>query len=121
MKLIIAGSRHITVAFHEMCGILKEKLGDNWRQMVDEIVSGNAPGVDRSGDNFSSNSYIKCTRFPANWIKYGKAAGSTRNLEMAIYADALLLIWDGKSRGSANMKARMNGMGKPIYEVIKHV
>jgi hypothetical protein len=43
--------------------------------------------------------------FPAKWDKYGKAAGPLRNREMAAYADALILVWDGKSRGSANMLA----------------
>jgi hypothetical protein len=38
---------------------------------------------------------------------------------MAEYGDALLLIWDGKSKGSKNMKARMKGMQKPVFEVIK--
>jgi hypothetical protein len=37
---------------------------------------------------------------------------------MAEYADALILVWDGKSRGSASMKREMEKLGKPIYEVI---
>jgi hypothetical protein len=37
---------------------------------------------------------------------------------MAEYADALLLIWDGSSRGSANMRQQMERRGKPVYEVI---
>jgi hypothetical protein len=37
---------------------------------------------------------------------------------MAEYADALLLIWDGKSRGSLNMKQQMLKLEKPVYEVI---
>jgi hypothetical protein len=37
---------------------------------------------------------------------------------MAEYADALLLIWNGESRGSANMKENMVKLGKPVYEVI---
>ncbi len=56
--------------------------------------------------------------FPPDWEKHGKAAGPIRNKEMAEYADALLLIWDGKSRGSASMKKEMEKLEKPIYEVI---
>jgi hypothetical protein len=37
---------------------------------------------------------------------------------MAEYADALLLIWDGESKGSLNMKQRMIGLKKPVYEVV---
>jgi hypothetical protein len=37
---------------------------------------------------------------------------------MAEEADALLLIWDGESKGSANMKKEMLFKNKPVYEVI---
>ncbi|WP_197026348.1 hypothetical protein [Polaribacter sp. Hel_I_88] len=51
-------------------------------------------------------------RFPAEWNKFGKAAGPVRNKEMAIYADALIAFWDGKSRGTKNMiqLAKQNGL-----------
>ena len=45
----------------------------------------------------------KCYRFPADWDKYGKAAGYKRNGEMARNADALIAFWDGKSRGTKHM------------------
>ena len=51
----------------------------------------------------------------------GKAAGHVRNKKMAEYGDALLLIWDGKSKGSANMKKEMQKLNKPIYEVTLNV
>ncbi len=37
---------------------------------------------------------------------------------MALYGDALLLIWDGKSRGSTSMRNEMKKLDKPVYEVI---
>jgi uncharacterized phage-like protein YoqJ len=36
---------------------------------------------------------------------------------MAEYADALLLIWDGESRGSKNMLFNMKKLGKQVFEV----
>ena len=56
--------------------------------------------------------------FDADWETHGKAAGPIRNAQMAKYADALLLIWDWKSKGSANMKQEMFKLNKPVYEVI---
>lgn len=125
MKLIIAGSRTLepSVEFLKAClseaGIISE---------VQEIVSGMAKGVDTSAINLTKlyydSSYFgmriqdKLKEFPADWEKHGKKAGILRNTEMANYADALLLIWDGESRGSANMKEQMNKLGKPVYEVI---
>ena len=95
---------------------------------VTEIVSGMAHGVDSSAVRLTKayydTSYLglklrdKLKEFPANWKLHNKAAGHIRNKEMADYADALLLIWDGESRGSANMKENMIKLGKPVYEVI---
>ncbi len=56
--------------------------------------------------------------FPADWDQHGNAAGPIRNAQMADYADALLLIYDGESRGSLNMRKQMAQLKKPIYEVI---
>lgn len=117
MKLIIAGSRHLYVTYDQLADFLTENLGC-WSH-VTEIVSGGARGIDASGEDFAKRYELKLTQFPAEWYKHGKSAGPKRNLQMAMYADALLLIWDGQSKGSANMKARMLGMNKPVIEVIK--
>lgn len=117
MKLIIAGSRHLNVSIRELEDILKEKR--IYISSVSEIVCGKAPGIDSDGEKFAKFHGIKVISFPADWDKYGKSAGPRRNLQMAEYSDALLLIWNGKSLGSANMHARMKGLGKSIFEVIK--
>jgi|ERR1700687_1049528 len=116
MKLIIAGSRDLWISSSELFEII-DKLGLLYR--ITEIVSGCARGIDSDAIEFAKHYKLKLKKFPADWNKFGALAGHKRNLEMAKYADALLLIWDGKSRGSANMKARMKGMGKPIFEVIR--
>jgi YspA, cpYpsA-related SLOG family len=116
MRLIIAGSGDIWIQHDELFDII-DKFGLLYE--IEEIVSGCASGIDSSAVEFSKRYRIPLKRFPADWDKYGKLAGPRRNREMAEYASSLLLIWDGKSRGSASMKARMKGMGKQIFEVIK--
>lgn len=115
MKLIIAGSRDISpsVSFIQGCIQLFQLEG------VTEVVSGGAKGVDTIGEIWAGRckEYI-VTQFLADWDTHGKKAGVLRNKEMAIYADALLLIWDGVSRGSANMRKEMLALGKPVYEVV---
>lgn len=37
---------------------------------------------------------------------------------MADYADAMILVWDGKSRGSANMLKQAREKGLKIYEKV---
>jgi hypothetical protein len=55
--------------------------------------------------------------FPANWEAYGPKAGPLRNQEMANYADALILIWDGQSPGSRDMLKKAKGKGLQIHIV----
>lgn len=115
MKLIIAGSRTISLTPDTIADILTHFGVDE----ITEVVSGTAGGMDKAGEAFASSYDLPVKRFPADWDKLGKAAGHIRNAAMAKHGDSLLLIWDGSSRGSANMKKEM--LGKPIYEVILKV
>lgn len=122
MKIIIAGSRTLNPSRRTIDSLLSMfYLNDK----ITEVVSGTANGVDKAGEAWFKEIVDLCgkdsvllKRFPADWEKHGKAAGHIRNKEMADYSDALLLIWDGVSRGSANMKENMLKQNKPVYEVI---
>ena len=118
MKLIIAGSRKLLNrrSIHEK--FIESTCYDFFEIFPTEIVSGNSGIADWSGEKFAWIQNLQIKKFPADWNKHGKAAGPIRNREMAEYSDALLLIWDGTSRGSANMKKEMNKLDKPVYEVI---
>ena len=113
MKLIIAGSRTLEPSVKDIASYVSK-----YRIAITEIVSGTAHGVDTAGEYYAEAADQPVKRFYPDWDKYGRAAGPIRNKQMAEYADALLLIWDGKSRGSAIMKSEMEKLNKPIYEVI---
>lgn len=117
MKCIIAGSRHIdkiyAMALLYKFIIRNQSLFNN----ITEIVSGGAPGVDQAAEFFAENRFIDFKCFPADWSQ-GKKAGPLRNRQMAEYADVLILVWDGKTRGSASMKREMERLKKPVYEII---
>jgi hypothetical protein len=122
LKLIIAGTRDFAIGNGMMNALL---VHFGLEEKVKEIVSGGARGVDSAGESWAKEMKQLCgenalvvTLFPADWTKHGKAAGPIRNKEMAEYSDALLLIWDGKSKGSANMRSQMVALKKPIFEVI---
>lgn len=97
MKCIIAGSRTITDISKVKQAI--EKSGWN----IEEVVSGGARGVDALGEVYAQDNGKAVKRFPADWSKYGRSAGAIRNKQMADYADALIAVWDGKSKGTKNM------------------
>lgn len=117
MKLIIAGSRTLKPCIDLLGSLIYMELG----LVPTEIVCGEANGVDKAGERFAkeyNTDGLPVAYFPADWEMHGRSAGPIRNRMMAEYGDALLLIWDGKSAGSNNMKGQMKALGKPVYEVI---
>lgn len=113
MKLIIAGSRDIAVDLDYITDLIELN-----HLSPTEVVCGGAKGIDKCGERWAALNNVAIKHFPADWKTHGFAAGPIRNGQMADYADALLLIWNGFSRGSANMKKTMAHLGKPIIEVI---
>ena len=98
-KVIVAGSRNFG-----NYRLLKKKL-DFYLQNKEEIeiVSGGARGADKLGELYAKQNNYKVHKFLANWREFGKKAGYLRNEEMAKYADACVVFWDGSSKGSKHM------------------
>lgn len=118
MRIIIAGSRNITDKK------LVESVIENCLYPIDQIVCGGAKGVDLLGKEWAESQGIDVALFLPDWNKYGKGAGMVRNMEMGNYADALITIWDGKSRGTKHMIDYMRRLGKAVlvhapYEEIR--
>ena len=100
MKTIVAGSRGI-----DDYPLLQRVIATApWR--VTEVVSGGARGVDRLGERWAHEHGVAIKLFPAEWGRLGKKAGVLRNEQMARYAEALIAVWDGSSRGTRHMIQR---------------
>ena len=112
MKVIIAGGRHITDT-----AVVVKAIEDSGFDIT-EVVQGGATGVDKIAKDYATIKNLPCKEFKAEWDYYGKSAGCIRNSIMSKYADALILVWDGQSRGSWNMRDTMEKAKKPIFEVI---
>ena len=118
MKLIIAGSRTFNFD-HDFIHEAIYAVNNYQSKFPDlEIVSGGAQGIDAAAKEYAQAWKKTYTEFPADWDAHGKAAGPIRNKQMAEYADALLLVWNGESKGSASMKNEMLKLKKPVYEII---
>lgn len=109
MRVIIAGSRDNTTQ-HDVDSAAADCPWD-----VQEVVSGHARGADIYGEWWAFKNRIKCKKFLPDWDKFGKGAGFRRNEEMADYADALIAVWDGKSKGTKHMIETMEARGKPVF------
>lgn len=111
MKVIIAGSRSITDYMRVTAAI----LASGWADQITEVVSGRAIGVDRLGEQWAKKRGISIKYFEVtaeDWKHLGRGAGCVRNREMAQYADALILVWDKRSKGSVSMwqEAKLAGL-----------
>lgn len=94
MKVIIAGSR--SVNSYEA---VKKAVKDSGFP-ISEVISGTAMGIDQLGEAWALGHKISVKKFPADWNKYGRSAGFKRNEQMVEYADALIAVWDGRSKGT---------------------
>lgn len=109
MKVIIAGSRNLEN--YLLVAQAMQRCGYD----VTEVVCGCATGVDTLGERWARTNNIPVKEMPANWNRDGKAAGPIRNREMAKYADAAVIVWDGKSAGTRNMIDEMIRHKKPYF------
>jgi hypothetical protein len=106
-RIIIAGGREI-----RDYDLIKRAVEESGFQ-ISEVVSGMQKSVDaETGEKFGADwlgiqwaneNNIPVKPFPADWKYEGRAAGPIRNRKMAEYADGLIAIWDGKSKGTKNM------------------
>jgi hypothetical protein len=107
IKLVVFGSRELRNRER-----VYESL-DNRRRFIGEIVTGMAlewlwekdpeiGGPDRYAYDWAISRGVPVREFPASWLN-GAGAGMLRNQEMADYADAGMMFWDGRSSGTRDM------------------
>ncbi len=111
MKTIIAGSRTITRE-----GVVEEAIFASG-YAVTEIFSGGAGGVDSLAEEYALNNSIKLTRYPVHDFEWaaGRDAGYRRNEAMVAEAQALIAIWDGRSKGTAHVIKHAKAAGLLVY------
>lgn len=102
-KIIVAGGRDFN-NYDLLENKLNFYLSNKNNQGYDiTIISGRANGADYLGEKYAINKGYNIEYYPADWDKYGKSAGYKRNVQMANAADACVVFWDGKSKGSEHM------------------
>lgn len=118
MKCIIAGSRSITNYLTVANAVAKS----GWADKITEVVSGQAIGVDTLGEHWAKSEGIPVKPFPVtkeDYRIYGRyQAPKIRNTRMAEYGDALIVVWDGESGGSKDMKEKAEARGLRVYSHI---
>ena len=90
MKLLIVGSRSIT-SFDLSPYISKE---------TDTIISGGASGIDSLAEQYADLHRLSKYIIKPHYKLFGRAAPLKRNEQMVDMADEILIIWDGRSKGT---------------------
>lgn len=114
MKVIIAGGRDFNDAAALNVAIARaEKQGIR----ITEVVSGRARGADALGETWARAHGIPIKPFPADWNRFGNAAGPRRNTDMADYAEALIALPGGRGTRDMIAKARSRGLLVHIHNL----
>lgn len=113
-RVIIAGGRDFSD--YEL---LSNTMGDYLSRIEDDIsiVCGQARGADTLGEQYAKEHNHSIQYFPANWKRYGKAAGHIHNTEITKNADALVAFGDGQSLGTKHMIATAEQLGLSVLVV----
>ena len=104
MKLMIAGSRSIT----------EFDLAPHIPDGVHTIISGGAPGIDTIAEQYADEKQLSKLIIRPRYDFYGKFAPIRRNYEMVDMADAVLIVWDGISKGSLSTITYAQKVGKKL-------
>jgi YspA, cpYpsA-related SLOG family len=78
------------------------------------IVSGGARGVDKCAEKVAQGIGLRTEIYPADWHKFGKAAGMKRNQQIVEASDRIVAFWDGASKGTKNTIDTAKKLGKGV-------
>lgn len=110
MKTIIAGSR--TIQSYQV--VLDAINSAPFKDQITEVFSGMATGPDIFGFRWAMENKKPVRQFLPDWKKLGKPAGIIRNVEMATYADAAIIVWDGSSTGTGHILKYFKKLDPPV-------
>lgn len=105
MRIAIIGSRSID----------KFDIGKYLEMTCDEVVSGGASGVDKCAEKFAEDNNIPITVFYPEYKIYGRAAPIIRNKKIVDYADKVVAVWDGRSKGTLSVIEYCKKTGKECF------
>lgn len=92
------------------------KPDDSWLPLDIKIVAGKARGTDQVAVDWAIINWLTFQEYPADWKKYGRAAGAIRNRQMLDEAKPDIVLAFPGGRGTAHMKKIARNAGVPIKE-----
>lgn len=80
LRILITGSRHYSD--RDKIGLVFRNLMKRFKNDEYILISGNARGADKLGEEAAEELGWTVERYPADWNRYGKRAGGIRNQAM---------------------------------------
>ena len=116
MRVLVCGGRDYT-DYTKVDSVLD---GIHASTPIRAIIHGNARGADRCGGDWAMRRVgVSNWPVPAQWSKFGKAAGPKRNQAMIGLQPDLVVAFPG-GRGTADMVKRARAAGVTVIEVTPH-
>ncbi len=110
MKVLVCGGRDFRNA--GLVAATLESLGP-----ISRIIHGGAPGADMLAGEWAIANGIPFEAFPADWDRYGAAAGPRRNAEMLANGKPDMVVAFPGGPGTADMVRKAKAKGVPVKEV----
>ena len=113
MRILVCGSRHFQ-DYYLLCREMDKLDLDNKQPIT--IIEGGARGADRLGKQYAEECGWELEEYPADWDKYGKAAGPIRNQHMLDEGkpDMVIAFLAPNSRGTKDMISRAEKANIPV-------
>lgn len=115
MRIVICGTRQCK----DVCATVNAAWDASpWARVTSNpvsIIAGGGGDVDKEAEFFAARRLWEFTEVAAQWKDYGNAAGPIRNGRMVEMCDAVIAVWDSKSRGTLNMIMQSVDAGRPVF------
>lgn len=115
MKVLVGGGR----AYNDEKTVFAMLDSIHAVSPITVLVSGNARGADTLGECWAESRGIEVRRYPADWSRYGKAAGAIRNQQMLDFERPDLVVLFPGGAGTRDMMRRAKRAGIPMFDQIK--
>lgn len=110
MRLAVVGSR----SFRDYTDLEKTLSFIHKKVPITRIISGGAKGADSLAEQWARENSVDTQVFIPDWETYGKRAGFLRNKQIVDYSEAVVVFWDGKSKGSQHSMKLAKEQGKSV-------
>ena len=116
MRILVCGGRDYS-NFAQMTTIL-DALDYGKDGYITLVINGAARGADKMSTNWALSNGTDYIEYPADWDKFGKAAGSIRNQQMLDEGKPDLVIAFPGGTGTADMIRRSRKAGIEVLQVV---